>query len=196
MASKGKAGRREIGTVDKRHIKDPVMIAAEGFRHYERRNRFPDQRRRHAQVYGQKTRLGFCEFVTSLFHLNEASDWRRTDADLRTMILDEFSHSASTLRSFEDGNQTIAKLRNEFNRAANQPKDFPPENPGKASVMSIRYGRDGMPVQYSSPHKSISKLELLAHYDYIQKKWGTIAESKADLEKRLSAIYKAKKNGG
>ncbi len=101
------------------------------------------------KTIGVKTKMGFVEFLNHLFDLNE--DRRYTDAKLKAIIMDEFGHNAKTVTSFADGNQTVSKIRHEFNQAFFQPSIWPPEDPGKVPRLSLRYNEQGKSVNSRCP---------------------------------------------
>ena len=120
---------------------------------------------------GKRTKMGFVEFLNHLFDTNENPARRHPDGKLKAMILDEFSHSKKTLDSFFDGNQTVAKLRHEYNTGCFQPSTWPPEHPGKLAVMSVRYNEEGVPANSRRPQIPATEehlLELHAKFPRVQ----------------------------
>lgn len=142
-----------------------------------------DHKRRWSRVQGRETKMGFTQFMYKLFQLNEdAARGRKTDATLLEIVLKEFDHSPKTMSSFDAGNQSISKLRHEFNAGRLQPKSWPPEAPGKVKQISLRYNALGQPVNSGSPTK-------LADNGYLKKQIhrfsDTVVETWQELFTRL-----------
>lgn len=131
------------------------------------------------KTIGLKTKMGFVEFLIHLFDLNE--DRRYTDAKLKAIILDEFGHNARTVTSFADGNQTVSKIRHEFNSAFYQPSIWPPENPGVVPRISLRYNDTGKPVNSRCPSQ-VATNGLLKE---MLKKFSKVVENYEQLLTRL-----------
>lgn len=130
---------------------------------------------------GKRTRMGFVEYLNHLFDINEDPSRRYSDGKLKAIILDEFSHSKKTLDSFADGNQTVAKLRHEYNNGCFQPSTWPPEHPGKIAKMSVRYNDKGVPVNSRRP----SQLATWDDLKVLHAKFPKVKESLEQLKKRL-----------
>lgn len=139
-----------------------------------------DVRKRGPRIYGGRTHLGFSEFMWDLFRLNETE--RKTDATLRTIVMREFAHEQRTMASIECGNQTIAKLRHEYNRGKLQPKTFPSDHPGKVPKLSCRYNDQGQVMNPRAPSQIATNRAIWNNYLKFQ---DTVHETFEDLMTRL-----------
>jgi hypothetical protein len=139
-----------------------------------------DERRRGPRIKGMRTQLGFCEFMWQLFKLNETE--RKTDATLKTIVMREYQHEPRTISSFENGNQTIAKLRHEYNSGRLQPKSYPGEHPGKVPQLSCRYNDLGVVMNPRRPSDPATNRELSNNHVRFQ---DTVHETFEELMARL-----------
>lgn len=139
-----------------------------------------DVRKRGPRIYGGRTHLGFSEFMWDLFRLNETE--RKTDATLRAIVMREFAHEQRTMASIECGNQTIAKLRHEYNRGKLQPKTFPSDHPGKVPKLSCRYNDQGQVMNPRAPSQIATNRAIWNNYLKFQ---DTVHETFEDLMARL-----------
>lgn len=143
----------------------------------------PDYKERWSRVQGKKTGLGFCQFVWQLLLANEnPATGRKTDKTLLAIILQEFANSETTVKSFEEGNQSIAKLRHEFNNGKLQGANWPLEHPGQNAVLSLRYNAHGQPVNTQAPTNVATNGWLK---DQLRKFQDTVLETPEELLTRL-----------
>lgn len=120
------------------------------------------ERKRIRKTLGKETRKGFQEFVVDLLRWNEQAGRHHNDAKLKSMIMAEFAHSSETLRSFQDGCTSVAKLRNEYNRGVY--KAFLDDNRQNPQI-SCKYGPNGEVLDTSKPTVVATNGCLRDYYD-------------------------------
>ena len=98
-----------------------------------------DRPRIYKKTIGATTGYGFVEFMINLFMANEVR--RYTDSTLKKIILAEFGHNDRTAKSFIKGNQSVGKLRIEFNSGIYMPQAWPVERPGHPPVISLKWNQ-------------------------------------------------------
>lgn len=117
------------------------------------------------RTIGRKTKESFTKFVAQLFVENEllANSMRKgqkdgkgkpvmplTNDQLKAAIIHEFSHEEGTVASFECGNQSVEKLRNEYHQGLLARSNFPEDMPGRPRIWSFRYNEAGQAIHPTS----------------------------------------------
>jgi len=117
------------------------------------------------RTVGRKTKESFTKFVAQLFVENEllAASMRKgqkdakgklimplTNDQLKAAVIHEFSHEETTVASFECGNQSVEKLRNEYHQGLLARSNFPEDMPGRPKIWSFRYNEQGQVVHPTS----------------------------------------------
>jgi len=145
----------------------PAKSKAELADTLEAAGRLPRKARRTftPKTVGRREKMAFTLYVAKLFVANEglAAAMRSgkkdgkgrnqlplTNDQLKGVILHEYSHEENTVASFEKGNQSIEKLRQEYLKGALARSCFPDDDPGKPAIFSFRYNEEGKVVHPQS----------------------------------------------